>query len=213
MTNQRDITFEVGGRYRNRLGWYEVLDVDGENLRVRYENDGREDTLPIELQQRILFNISQEEESVTPYSDEERNRSYFHTIGYLTNNGFIEAIIPPKSRYGFDSTFRRIKGRYPHDQEDGYYLHPDPDVNKWGTEMRLTFKIPRTIPVNDFEFAPGVNIVASPNNDEKRINSNAFCWQLLSLGFELGRNHNTDTIEVSIPAAYRQNYRNGRSIA
>ena len=212
MTTQKDIIFEVGGRYRNRIGWYEVLSIDIKNLHVRYEESGNEDTLPIELQQRILFNISQKEKSVTPYSEDEKNRGYFQTVGYLTNNGFIEAIIPPKSQNGFDSTFRKKKGRYPRDQEDGYYLHHDPDVDKWGTEMRLTFKIPRTISVEDLDFGPYVNIVQSPNHDELRINSNAFCWQLLSLGFELGRNHDTDRIESEIPETFRHNYHRGRSI-
>lgn len=207
------IIFEIGGRYRNRLGWYEVLDIQGENLYVRYESDGREDSLPIEMQQRIIFNITQEEESVTPYTgDEKRNKQYFLTLGYITNCGFIEAIIPPKSQNGFHATFRRIKGRYPQQQEDGYYLHHDPDVDKWGTEMRLTFKIPNTISVNDLEFGPEINIVESPKADELRINSNTFCWHLLSLGFELGRNHDFGAVESNIPEAFRQSYKQGRSI-
>ena len=212
MKIQKDITFEVGDRYRNRLGWYEVLEIEGENLRVRYESDGREDTLPIELQQRILFNISQEEKSITPYMEDENNRRYFQTIGYLTNNGFIEAIIPPKSQCGFDSTFRRIKGRYPRDQEEGYYLHHDPNVDKWGIEMRLTLKVPKNISVGDLDFGPSVNIVGSPKYDELRINSNSFCWRLLSLGFELGWNHDISKIESNIPDQYRQSYREGISI-
>lgn len=213
MLTERDIKFEIGSRYRDRSGWYEVLEVDGKNIRMRYESNGREDTAPIELKRRVFLNISQEEEQVTPYLEEEKNRAYFKTLGYLTNYGFIEAIIPQKSQDGFDSTFRRIKGRHPLPQEEGYYLHHDPDVDKWGTEMRLTFIIPRTISTNDLEFGPDVNIVESPEVDKLRINSNAFCWRLLELGFDLGKGHNTGRIEASIPDAYRPNFQDGRVIA
>jgi hypothetical protein len=34
-----EVEFEVGGRYRNRLDWYEVLGINGDQLKVRYENE------------------------------------------------------------------------------------------------------------------------------------------------------------------------------
>lgn len=59
-----DIRFEIGERYRNRLGWYEVLKVIGNQIRVRYENTGAEDTLDMDFQRRIIANIAQEEKRV-----------------------------------------------------------------------------------------------------------------------------------------------------
>lgn len=213
MTTEKDIVFEIGGRYRNRLGWYEILNIEGDKLVVRYEADGKEASLPIELQQRILFNISQEEEMVTPFSENDRNQLYFQTLGYITNNGFIEAIIPPKCRHGFDNNFQSIKGRYPRENEDGYYVHNDPNVDKWGTEMRLTVTEPRSIPPTDLEFGPGVNVVAGQKSNEIRINNNAFCWQLLNFGFNLGKDHDNGTIEGNIPEEYRGAYVAGKSIS
>jgi hypothetical protein len=59
-----EIRFEIGERYRNRLGWYEVLEIVGNQIKVRYENTGKEDTLDVEFQKRIIANIAQEEKRV-----------------------------------------------------------------------------------------------------------------------------------------------------
>lgn len=56
MNNRVKHPFEVGGQYRNRNGAYEVLDIDGERMTVRYE-DGREQSVSIELQRQIWRNI------------------------------------------------------------------------------------------------------------------------------------------------------------
>lgn len=31
--------FKIGGRYRNRLGWYEVIGISENNVEIQYEND------------------------------------------------------------------------------------------------------------------------------------------------------------------------------
>lgn len=48
--------FEVGKRYRNRLGEYVVQAIDGERMTIRYE-DGRTVDTKVELQARIWENI------------------------------------------------------------------------------------------------------------------------------------------------------------
>ncbi len=209
--SSEDVHFQVGGRYRNRLGWYEVLDIEGSKMTFCYESDGRKDTSDIALQQRIFFNISAEEEKVTPYDETDYNKQYFKTLGYLTKKGFIEAIIPPKSKDGFDSTYYGIKRQFPQDNQPGYYVH-DQGVDKWGTEMRLTFKIPKTISENELAFGPSVNVRESPNRDELRINKNSLCWYLLEIGFNLGSNHDTNQIKSNIPEKYKENFQKGISI-
>lgn len=37
----RDHPFEVGGRYRNRVGEYEVLSLDGDTMTVRFDDGHR----------------------------------------------------------------------------------------------------------------------------------------------------------------------------
>ena len=50
--------FVVGGRYRNRLDWYEVLEIQGKKMKVRYETNGMEAILEMETQKRIINNIA-----------------------------------------------------------------------------------------------------------------------------------------------------------
>jgi len=50
------VEFEVGQSYTNRLGPYEVLSVEGDNLTIQYE-DGTEATVSAAAQARIAFNM------------------------------------------------------------------------------------------------------------------------------------------------------------
>lgn len=52
-------TFYVGGRYENRAGLFEVVAIDGDSMRIRWDT-GREVTTPIALQQKILANMERE---------------------------------------------------------------------------------------------------------------------------------------------------------
>ena len=53
--------FEVGNWYENRAGKYEVVDLNGSTMTIRYEH-GEELETPIRLQQRIVNNKRMEEE-------------------------------------------------------------------------------------------------------------------------------------------------------
>ena len=206
------IVFEIGRRYRNRIGWYEVLNIQHEQMRIRYELNGREDDVSVRIQTRILENISLEEERVSPYSDASRNQKYFTTLGYLSRHGFIEAIIPLKSKNGFDRNYYGIKGRHPSTGIQGYYVHTDPDVDKWGVEMRLTFDIPNGISESELDFGGSFTPVESPDPKKLRINNNQFCYKLLNIGFELGENHDGAEILRNIPECHRNDFRNGLTI-
>lgn len=72
-----EIRFEIGERYRNRLGWYEVLEIVGNQIKVRYENIGKEDTLDVEFQKRIIANINHEEKQVDSIMGN-RERFFFY---------------------------------------------------------------------------------------------------------------------------------------
>jgi hypothetical protein len=182
------------------------LNIKGNILEVRYESDGKNDQLDVDLQKRIIQNISLEEHRLTPYTDHGRNEKYFRTCGYLSINCFIEAVIPFKSKAGFDRTFARIKGRLPRENEQGYYIHNDPTVDKWGVEMRLTFPIKDA---TDMDFGGSYAPVRSPNPEELRINSNELCYRLLSMGFNLGKIHDIEKIKANIPDRYRTAFEKG----
>ena len=54
--------FEIGGKYENRNGKYEVIEIDGDRMTVKYE-DGSENSLKMNIQERIWLNIVAEEEA------------------------------------------------------------------------------------------------------------------------------------------------------
>ena len=60
--------FETGGRYRTRGGDYIVVAIHGDTLTVHFD-DGREQTLNIDVQSRIWRNILDDELAVVRRSD------------------------------------------------------------------------------------------------------------------------------------------------
>jgi hypothetical protein len=48
--------FEIGGWYKNRNGWFEVIEINGDRLHIRCEKDGIEANLGMEIQKRIMAN-------------------------------------------------------------------------------------------------------------------------------------------------------------
>ena len=61
-----EVVLEIGERYCNRIGQYEVLGINGDQLRVRYEKNRTENTLSMEMQKRIITNITLERKRESP---------------------------------------------------------------------------------------------------------------------------------------------------
>ncbi len=93
--------FEVNGVYRNRIGEYTVLAVDGRRMTVRY-NDGSEAELNINIQARIWENIVAEQEARAASSRHMRqsNKDTTH---------YIKAVsIPPGEELAFPGWQERV---------------------------------------------------------------------------------------------------------
>lgn len=196
--------FVIGGRYRNRKGAYEVLDMDieSDNMLIRYDSGEEQTIRGLELQQRIVKNTRQDSERLLPYGPgDERNEEYIRSLGLLAKRGAFEAIVPQKSQEGFEQNYKDIKGTYPIPGSDMYYLHSDPNVDKWGVELRITFAASEAT-LADLEFGPGVRVVDSPQAGEHRINNNGLIWTLWEMGFCLGDEQNPDDIVDNIPLEY-----------
>ena len=54
------IRFEVGEKYENMKGIYEVLSVDGNSMRIRWES-GEEIMTTVNLQRQIIMRMRQEQ--------------------------------------------------------------------------------------------------------------------------------------------------------
>jgi hypothetical protein len=64
------MTFEIGGRYRNKHGHYIVLDIVGEKMRVRMDN-GHEELLTIRIQRAIQERLQWEAQDPLGYALEQ----------------------------------------------------------------------------------------------------------------------------------------------
>lgn len=204
--------FLIGGRYRNRLQEYEVTDIVGTQLSVVYD-DGTEDTLNADSQDRIMRNMAFETAALEPYQGTgglDRNRQYFQSVGFLASRiTMMEAIVPPKAQAGFVQSYREITGNTPQESAIGYYVHHQ-QVDKWGNELRVTFNASET-ELQYLDFGPGVEVVVNPGSISTswRINRNAFWWNLLRLGFRMGNQQVLGDIRERVPQVYREDFDNG----
>ena len=93
--------FEVDGVYRNRIGQYQVLSIDGQRMSVRYEN-GEEAELNVNIQVRIWENILAEQEARAASNRFLRSPS-------KDTNHYIKAVsIPPGQELLFPGWQERV---------------------------------------------------------------------------------------------------------
>lgn len=93
--------FEVNGVYRNRMGEYTVLALNGQRMTVRY-NDGSEAELNVNIQARIWENIVAEQEARAASSRHMRqsNKDTTHYIKTVS--------IPPGEELAFPGWQERV---------------------------------------------------------------------------------------------------------
>ena len=93
--------FELNGVYRNRIGEYTVLAIDGQRMTVRY-HDGTEAELNVNIQARIWENIVAEQEARAASSRHHRQSSKDTTH-------YIKAVsLPPGEELVFPGWQERI---------------------------------------------------------------------------------------------------------
>jgi len=120
-----NIDFKMGESYRNRLGQYEVLEIKGHRMRVRYEADGNVSTLTIEDQKRILSNILREEKIIepepVPWIDRARRITHRYTRQTIGNHYLY--IILLSNVYGKDSGYALYVGETSKTPEERFEQH------------------------------------------------------------------------------------------
>ena len=208
------VTFLVGQRYRNRKGEYEVLGIQGNSMKVRYD-DGSEQILSMSTQATIFENIRREEmlptKSSKKPSTKPQNQQFYWSLGFLLarNPKFI-AFIPAHALDAFKDKFYDATGRELLDNEKGITIHP-PGTGKWWYELRVTFTA-RPNELYLLNFGHDVNIVeGSPDNNLWNINNNRFFLRLLEFNFSTGSQQDKASIESAIPNQYLEAFKEGNS--
>jgi hypothetical protein len=199
--------FEIGGRYRNRKGWYEVLAIHAGKLVARYD-DGTEARLNPEMQRGIIGNIAKDEARVTPYpAGDARQQGWARTIGILAASARLEAEVPPKSAEGFQRAYAESTGDNSVWQSPTVYLLEE-GVDKWGSELRIYF--PKSIVDDCFVLPAGVSVVKGFSPNEMRINDNGYWWSLVrDLGFRVGAPQDIASIRTRMPENLRTAFDEG----
>jgi len=207
------VTFLVGQRYRNRRGEYEVLEIQGNSMKVRY-NDGSQQILSISTQATIFENIQREEmltKSSKKPSTKPQNQQFYWSLGFLlARNPSLRAFIPRHALDAFKDKFYDATGRELLDNEKGITIHP-PGTGKWWYELRVTFTA-RPNELYLLNFGHDVNIVeGSPDSKLWNINKNPFFLRLLEFNFSTGSQQDKASIESAIPNQYLEAFKEGYS--
>ncbi len=66
--------FEVGQKYKNRMGTYKVMAIDGDAMDIRWTK-GKKVTTSVRLQSRVLENIQREIAELAPLKAAQRKRA------------------------------------------------------------------------------------------------------------------------------------------
>ena len=207
------ITFFVGQRYRNRKGEYEVLQFQGDSMKVRYD-DGSEQILSIATQSTIFENMQREEmltKTSKKPSAKPQNQQFYWSLGFLlARNPNLIAFIPQHALDSFKDKFLDATGRELLDNEKGITVHP-PGTDKRWYELRVTFTA-RANELYLLNFGHDVNIVeGSPDSKLWNINNNRFFLGLLEFNFSTGSQQDKATIESAIPNQYIGSFKEGYS--
>jgi len=186
--------FIVGERYFDRNGEYTVVRIDGDRITVRYDND-REAEGNLEDRARIYRNMVAEYRVPHPLI----STGYFRMLGFLAAHAEFQAEVPPQSQQAFEENYYSLTATRPVLHQRGYYpIQVQQPGDKWGPELRIYLPEPGI----DFELPVSVQLRAANAPDLVRINNNTFWWQLVRIGFRLGRTHLTETIRGTVPPAY-----------
>lgn len=190
--------FIIGEMYADRRGEYTVVGIEGRRITIQYR-DGTRVEGDIEIKARIYGNILAEQKSLHPI----QTGGYFQFLGFLARHSEFNAEVPPQSQPSFEEHYLLLTGTRPIPHSNGYFpISIQTTWDKWGPELRIYFPGSGA----DLDLPPEVEVRPGNNAGVSRINNNSFWWNLVRVGFRLGRTHETDRIRESIPAQFQATF-------
>lgn len=207
------VTFEVGNRYCNRDGEYEVLNIQGNSMRVRFDS-GEELALTISIQANIYENIQQERIPIKRQSTalKPQTQQFYWSMGFLlARKAALLAFIPPHALDAFKDKFYDATGRELSENEKGIVVHL-PETDKRWYECRITFRAkPSELYLLPLGLSCHEPVEASQDHSLWNINDNKLFFALLEFGFATGPKQDRAKIENNITAQYLASFSEGYS--
>lgn len=192
---------------------FTVLGPPNEKGEVRVRVDKENGARTVSLKGPWLSNCSELDGNGKPIrrfkkSEHTKNFSgedeYFRTLGYLAKHGKMEAEVPEKDTIRFERNFERIKAERP--SVGNHYRILIDKTNKFGPQIRIFFPESN---LREIFVPPGINNKRNQNLDKQtscNVSDNQWCWELLEMGFNLGKEHDIERVISNIPNEHKESF-------
>ena len=130
---------------------------------------------------------------------DESNSDFFLILGYLASierRTKLDIETHPRRRQKLELRYNRLTGTALVQDDKNYYVW-SPDVNKWGSELRIYFRKNENIPASLNKMVVTPRFSSGYHN--ARINRNRFVWKLIEYGFRAKDTQDIDLIRSKIP--------------
>lgn len=132
---------------------------------------------------------------------DEHHRNFFLILGYLaspTRRTKLDIETHPRRQQNLERKYFDLTGQRLIPDDVNYYVW-SPDTNKWGSQLRIYFRMNDNIP------PPLQKEVLTPRYStgyhNARINGNKFVWGLIKYGFIASDTQDETLIRSKIPPA------------
>lgn len=211
MSRKKRVNFNIGDDYLVNKGWFKVLSVENDKLKVLWKSDNKKGELSIDVVEPAILKTYKKENLGQIYKRKgladtasSSNEKYYFTIGFLAKNCKIIVRVTPKTESRFADNYISIKDEYPYDM-DGYEV--DTCVNTWSNVIRIIFDTKNINSLSRFNF-PNEPITGS-GEYELIVNNLDWGMELLNIGFNIGRKHNIKEILECVPKQYIKDFEEG----
>ena len=208
----KNFKFIIGEIYETQHGKFEIVSIDEkkDKLQILWEGEIEKKEVELSSMKKVIHFCKLNTEAIERNKEKNieietySNKKYYFTIGYLSKHCKIIARVRPTTENKFANEYMAIKGKYPF-EESGYGV--DTCVTTWGNVIRVIFNTKNLNSIDIFSF-PSDPIVGSLE-DELIINNLKWGMELLTLGFEIGGNHNIKEIQENVPIQYMEDFKKG----
>jgi hypothetical protein len=130
---------------------------------------------------------------------DDHHTDFFLILGYLASperRTKLDIETHPKRQRRLEREYFGLTGVRLVPDDVNYYVW-SPNVNKWGSELRIYFRKNNNIPPSLEAMAVAPRF--SSNYHNARINNNDFVWKLIEYGFRAKDTQNVNLIRSKIP--------------